>query len=401
MCTISINSASLAAVPIGTIDGTVVSISGTVTNCTSNHISVTVACAGKAPGSADAVISGNTWTASVYNKCICGTPVAITATCQDSVPCTATYNTVLSCSCCPQVSTVSNQGLYNSAGQRLVTFVTTLTFPAGCSGTVQRDFGDGNLGAQHTFISSPDSYQETHAYNTGLTYTSNLNVLSNASCGPSSDSVVVSTAAPPCATSSFWAAVCRLLQFMFLWFGAAAGVLSIASASPVCNPPYTFPLFVIAAGCAITATVFLVVLYLICRKCVCGFTVKLLGQLLLIMGVVLFMFVLPANCTQSVPFSTPVMALALAMLLLLGGGVALLYVLWYQQLSNNCPLNICDYWRAISDALIVAIFVALLVFASMSTGLTVIHLGIALLAISLLLIMSNQQIQNNQNAGNC
>ncbi len=400
MCTISIDPSSITVKPIGTTGTTNVSMSGTVANCASNDIKVTIICAAST-SSATAQLNGNIWMAEVGSKCPCGTPVTITATCQDPVPCTATINTVMNCNCCPQaVSAVVNQGLWNSSGQQLVTFMTTLTFPAGCFVAVQRNFGDGYFGVQQTFTSSPASYQETHAYYPGG-YTSNLNVLSNASCGAAAEQVTVSASAPPCATKPFLASLCRGFQVLFLLFGAIAGVLFIASASPICNPPPNFPLLAIATGWAIAAAVFLVLLYLLCRKCVCGFFVKLIGQLFVIVGAVLLMFVLPVNCTQPFPFPAPFVALGAAVVALLFGAAALLWGGWYQPLKAVCPLTICDYWQAIKDALILAVFAALIVYFSLIIGVTVTHLGFALLAISVLLILTNQQIQINQNAAKC
>jgi len=402
MCTIAINPASIVAVPIGTT-GTLVTVSGTIANCVSNAIKVTITC----PGSSvfvGAVITGNTWTAQVDPHCICGTPVTITATCQDTVPCTATLNTVLNCGCCPQVSTTANQGLYNSSGQQLITFMTHLTFPSGCAVTVQRDFGDGTLGAIKTFTSlpNPNPYPETHAYSVGSSYTSNLNVLSYASCPPFSKQVIVSTVAPSCATSSFCAAVCRLFQFLFLLFGSTAGVLFIACTSPICNPPTAFPLLPVATGWAIAAGAFLLLLFVFCRKCVCGFWLKMLAQLLVIIGAVMFMFVPPQpNCTQPLPFPTPWTALWAALLVLIIGVFPLLYASWYQQLKTVCPLTICDFWQAIKDAATIAILAAFLVFSFLGVFVTVTHLGFALLVITLLLINVNHQIVVNQNAHNC
>src|SRR5947199_9746671 len=108
MCTISINTASITAIPLGSNPSagpTQISLSGTVANCSSNSVTVEVACLGKAPSKVNAVISGGTWTASLQSKCSCGAPVTITATCNDTPPCTATHGTTLICNCCPQIST--------------------------------------------------------------------------------------------------------------------------------------------------------------------------------------------------------------------------------------------------------------------------------------------------------
>lgn len=416
MCTITINPASIVAVPIGTT-GAHVTVSGTIANCTSN-VRVTIACTGSSV-SGNAVITGNTWTAQIRPGCICGTLVTITATCLDSPPCTATLNTVLNCGCCPTVTTTANQGLYNNAGQQLITFMTHLTFPAGCAVTVQRDFGDGTSGAIMNFTSlpNPNPYPETHAYNVGSSYTSHLNVLSHASCSPSSINPVVSTTAPSCATKSLFTALCKLFRFLFLVFGATSAVLFVAAIPPPGSG--TVPtagcivvnnaLLAIATGWAIAAGIFFGLLYLCCRKCVCGFFVKMLGQLLVIVGGILFMFVLPANCMQPFPFTTPFAALVFAALILVIGVAGVLYASWYLSppgFKNICPLTICDFWQAIKEAFIFAILAAFLVYSSLAMGtppgLLWTHLGFDLLVIILVLIPSaNSQITINQNAHQC
>ncbi|HJX82996.1 MAG TPA: hypothetical protein VJ723_01485 [Candidatus Angelobacter sp.] len=277
--------------------------------------------------------------------------------------------------------------------------MTTLNFPAGCPVTVQRDFGDTTFGVTQTFTSSPATYTETHAYTTGSGYTSNLNVLSNPTCGTSSASVTTSSA-PSCATKSLCQALCKLFQFLFLLFGSAALVSLVATTSPACIV-INSSLPAVATGFAITAGASLLILYLACRKCVCGFWRKLLGQLLTNVGAILFMFVLPLNCTQPVPFALPFYAFGAALLCLLVGASFVLYNLWFGFLRNQCPLTICDYWQAIKDALTVAILSAVLVYVSMGLGATIVHLGLALLVISLLLILSNQEILINQNANKC
>jgi hypothetical protein len=404
MCTIAINPASIVAVPIGTL-GTLVTVSGTVSNCTSNNIKVTVAC----PGSsvfAGAVVTGNSWTAQVDPRCICGTPVTITATCEDSPPCTATLNTVLNCGCCPQIHTSVNLGLCNSSGQQLVTFMTSLNFPAGCTVTVQRDFGDGTSGTIQTFTSlpNPNPYAETHAYNLGSGYTSTLKVLSQASCGLSSVGVVLSPTCPLCAINSFISAACKLGQLLFLVFGAAASILLIAATSAVCVTA-NGALVPTAGGYAITAGITFGLLILFCRKCICGFFLKMFAQLLIIVGAVLFMFVLPLNCMQPLPFPTPFSALGLASLVLVVGVFGVLYASWYNSppgFKDICPLTICNFWQAVKDALLFAILAAFLVYGSLAMGLLWTHLGFDLLVITLILIPSvDSQIIINQNAHKC
>jgi hypothetical protein len=341
------------------------------------------------------------WIAEVdVPNCPCGSPATITATCHDVPPCTATLNTTLMCNCCPQITTVANQGPWNSSGQQLITFVTQLTFGAGCSVTVQRNFGDGSFGAQHTFTTSPVSYQETHAYTPPANYVSQLDVVSNTTCAPSApDQVTVSAAAPACATV-FGFSACNTIRSLFQLCAGVAAILAIAWTSPVCiAASASLPAFV--AGWTIAAAVFFAILYVWCRKCLCGFLVKLFGELFVIVGMVLVMFVLPANCTQPSPFAAPYVVLWAVLVALLFGAAALLNGGWYQQLKAVCPLNVCDYWQAVKDALTIAVVVALVVFFSLGTGVSLTHLGLALLVILISLILVNQQIQINQSAGKC
>jgi hypothetical protein len=302
---------------------------------------------------------------------------------------------------------VANPGVWTSTGQQQITYVTTLTFPAGCSVTVQRDFGDTSFGATHTFTASPVTYTETHAYNSG-SYASHLNILSNPFCGPSSTAVATSPGgAPPCATISLWASACKLLQVLFLLSAAVAAVLFIASASSVCSAvnPALAP---IAVGLAISAGIFLLLLYLFCRKCVCGFLVKLFGQLFVIVGAVLLMFVLPTilpaliNCAQPFPFPGPFAALWAAMIAMLIGAAGLLSGGWYLQYKAICPLNICDYWQAIKNALILAVLVVIIVLVALMGAVPLVpHALFAVAVILILLVLVSLQIIINQNAGNC
>ena len=401
MCTITINPSSIVVQSLGP-GASHVSVSGTVSGCTSNSITVTVGCVGTAPAQGNAVITGNTWSIATDCKCGCGTPVTITATCNDPTPCTATYYTTLVCFCCPQITTTANPGLYTSSGQQLVTFITQLTFAAGCTVTVQRDFGDGTpLGSVHTFNTSPASYTETHAYNTSFIYSSTVTVLSMPSCGPLAPTQVnVSTPPPPCATSSFLAAFCKLLQFLFLLLGGAAGALAIAAISPACNTANP-ALAGLATTLAVVAGAILLLLVLLCRKCVCGFLLKLFGQLLVIVGSVTVMYAPPPICVQPVPYASPFTAFSAALLILLIGASGILYGIWYNMNRYVCPLTICDFWNAFRDALLVAIFAAFIVGPNVGAGINLSALGLALLVISLLLILASQQIATNQSAGNC
>lgn len=396
MCTITIDATQISATPAGSL--TFFTAGGTVTNCIS-QIDMIVTCAG-ATQSTLATVTGNTWQASVDVKCTCGSPITITATCNDSTPCSATYTTNLICQCCPTVSTAVNNGVWNNSGQQSLTYITTVTVPPGCVVTVRRDFGDGTFGAVQTF-NTTNTYVETHPYTAG-SYTSNLIILSSP-CPASASSVATSSGgAPPCATSSFLAAVCKLLRFLFMFFGGAGGALLVASASGCVL--LNGAILSNATTLLALAGVALILIFLFCRKCECGFPWKLIGQLVTIVGGVMFMFVLPSFCMQPVPFPGPAWALGAASFVILLGIYGLLYAGWYIPFRKNCPLTICDFWGAVKEALTVALFSAsILVYPPLLANgmMTTTNLGFALLAITIGLMQTNQQIQSNQIAGKC
>jgi hypothetical protein len=392
MCTISINPASITAVPLGPGLEAQVSVSGTVANCTSNSITVTVSCP-NVKGGSPAVISGGTWTATVPSKCICGSAMTITATCNDPTPCSATLTTTLTCNCCPQLSTDPIcPPQYQTSGPALIKFVTNVSVPNGCNPvTVQRDFGDGTFGATHTYTSGQNAYVETHAYATGVIYTSTVNVLSPSSCTPDVISVPV-LPPPPCATSNFVAAICTFFEFLFLLNGSAALVTGFATFYPPCTLINNL-LPAIAIGFAIAALFALGILTLLCRKCTCRLVVRLLGQLVLIAGVLLAMFLAPGCVTL------PLLSMLWVTLLVLLIGWVTLFVLWYQR--SCCPLKICDFWRAVVQAMVVAVIAAVVVFTALAGGASAIGLAISVALAFAILTLASLQVVMNQNAGNC
>ncbi len=369
-------------------------------------IAVSVACGGGISCTGNGIlISGSTfWQAIFPCACNCGFgPVTINATASCSSPvfsCAATPLVIPVLCCCPKLSNFTVQvGLCNSSGQRLATFQADVDVPAGCTATVQIDFGDGNFSTPQVMGSGTNPITPvTHPYATGLVYSAYLNVLSPTPCpqaGPIS--VICSTSCPPCATNPLSALLCNFLLFSTLFFLAVWIVLTIVSSAAcvLINP--SLPM--IAGGFIIAGAVFFLLLFFICRKCICAFFLKIAGQLLLIVGVVLLMFYLPLNCAQPLPFATPGMALGFALVLILLG--AILLAVWYFTFNPVCPLNICDFWGAISYSMTVAIFVAITVYIPLATGVTPTHLGFCLLVVLGLLLTSNSNIIINQNAGNC
>jgi hypothetical protein len=144
----------------------------------------------------------------------------------------------------------------------------------------------------------------------------------------------------------------------------------------------------------------LVLIFFLCRKCECGFPWKLLGQLVIIVGVVMSIYVLPGSC---VPLGTPGTALWAVLVVLLMGIFGLLYGSWYLPFRAVCPLTICDFWGALQEAVTVAILsAAILVFPPLlAGGMSPVNLGFTLLLIAIGLPLIHQQLQSNQHAGNC
>src|SRR6185295_12939695 len=124
----------------------------------------------------------------------------------------------------------------------------------------------------------------------------------------------------------------------------------------------------------------LVILYFLCRKCVCGFLLKLFGQLLTILGAI--------SLFEGFWF---------AFVLILIGISGILYGTWYNFFRAVCPLTICDFWLAVKNALAIAILAVFIITPFVGA----VWLGPSLLLIALLLIAVDLQIIGNQNAGQC
>ena len=396
MCTISINPASIVAVPVGTSGWVMVTLSGTVANCTSSNVRATVACSGFS-NFGDAVLTGNTWKAQVRVQCPCGTPVTITATCNDTPPCTDTLNTTLTCTCCPK-GNISYCVEYGPSGQALVKFENYVTVQSGCAPVqVQRDFGDGSpLGIIKTFSSGNNKYTEIHAYNISGNYTSTLNILSPSSCSPAQTTVQISPP-PLCSTSSLFGAICKILQFFFLLDGSVAVVLFASSFFGCLAVNQQLTMVALALGVA--AVLFLLLLWFLCRKCTCKLLLKLLGQLLLVIGVLFSLFILQPNCLILSFTINPLSFMIGATIVVFLIAFFILYRLWYGQ--GCCPVTICDFWQAVGFAMTVAFLAAPLVFVILPGGVLVAGLGLALVLAYLIWNFASVQITINQGANNC
>ena len=266
--------------------------------------------------------------------------------------------------------------------------------------TVQRDFGDGSAGSPQFFSSGSSvshySYVEIHAYNPGHTYTTLVNILSLPSCPPSVKTVTIPSAAT-CATDRFLAAFCVVFRFLFLLSASIVAPLYIASVSSLCANPSI--LSTTATGSLIVAASSLLFILLACRKCMCSLPLKLLGQLLLITGVIFAEFILQPVCVQFA--ATPPVSLARAILFavaFLFFGFLELYLLWY--LEGCCPVTICEFWQAVSETMIVAFLAATIVYAALQPlGMLPAGWGVALALAYAIMTYANLRIAVNQN--NC
>lgn len=391
MCTISINSSLVVGSPLQ--QGSDVYVSGTVAGCTSGVIEVSVDCAGGAY-TALAQISGGVWSAQIKSHCICDQHVVIQAVCQDPIPCSATYSGLLKCtapSCCPTViNNTHAMGTWNSAGQRLVTFDTKLSVPAGCSVTVQRDFGDGTLGAVKFLTSGTSQYWETHPYSYG-SYTSKLNIISPVGCGLYTDAVSNLTPAPPCATNSWWQTACVVLENLVLLYMVTSGTILTASWLLACVT-ISPTAYAAALGMVMAAGLMLGVMYFFCMDCECGgplgFLIKRVGQAILGSGVAVLVFAFP--CWAAFGLS--------AVLIGIGAGLVL-SAQWYLAYEHVCPLTICDYWWAYANSMWIALSAAVLVF--MLTGASFFGMLLVMVTVAVMLANAYLQFNNHQSAGNC
>ncbi len=378
MCTVTINPASISAVPLGA-NNMLLSLSGTVANCTSNSVTVTLVGPG-GPSNHQATISGSSWSGTLETLCPCGSSVKIIVTCNDSTPCSATYNTTLFCNCCPGISATYKEGLCSN-GLRLITFKTTVTVPPQCVVSVQRDFGDGTSGVVMTY-NSTQTYTETHGYpqNNSL-FLSNVNVVSNLTCPPLTHTVnVVNSLCGACSSEPWLALFCMILRLGVVVAGATATALFLAGGTG-CGTVSVGAYYAIAAAAA------LLFILVWCQDCICQWWTKLPGQLLTAFGASFFLFVPPSCSSLSISgWFNPALAIA-GVCLFFVGMLWLLRQAWWIGNEDICPLNECDYWDAVAEAMFCAgIATAFIVIAIPTLG--TVNLGLALGVIGLVLALA-------------
>ena len=377
-CAITITAVSLNS---STGDITVQGSFSTTQSCATPAISIKVTCGSNSYGGSGSVISGSTvWQGTFPAGCSCDSPVLITvvAHCPGVPPvspfsCSASFTTNNLC-CCPQINTQVSLGACTGNNQ-IATFYTSIVNNTACTFTIRRAFGDGFFGNVFTILpyTSQNLTPELHTFAGPASYTSTVDVLSPpplAACA-GLDPVAFSISCTGCYSSPLIAALCRFLEWLFL-FSIAAG-LSIGFSQP-CLP--------LAATAAFVAAGFLalfIYLLLQCNKCVCDFWLKYWGQILVSVGFVNLMFI-PPGCSAITGFAAFINALIFLTL-----GFAIL-LLWYNNNKTTCPLTICDLWCAICGiqnirsatniAILIIILIWALTFPALSAG-----LGVALLVI--------------------
>jgi len=388
-CTISIT--NITGAPISS-SATSVAVSGTISGCTSGQVNFSVGC-GVQSVSGIATVSSGTWSGSVDTKCLCGQSVTVIATCSNDATCTTTTTQTLVCNCCPHITNFKKFiGLCDSTGKRLVTFTATVFVPPQCSATVQIDFGDGNFSTPETFGSSGNNpiTPVTHPYVTGYIYTATIIVLSPTGCQNSVPiSVDASQKCPPCSTNAITAAFCIVFRYLFLLSATVALTLLFASISPVCTT-CNGAIAGITLTFTIAAGLFGIALFLLCRKCICSFFLRLFGQIIMMVGFLLIMYMGTLSCTHPFPFLNQTQTLAAVILFVALGTIAILYILWYGNFKNRCPLTICDLLCAYVEALVIDLVAALIVyFTVVGCATLIIWFGICLFSIVSALILVN------------
>lgn len=310
-------------------------ITGELEGCPSSEIGLSVTCGSNSyTALADVLPGQNSWSGTVPGPgCACGEPITVVAVCTADASCAASLTTSTLC-CCPVVTTSLIYGSCTGSSQ-LVTFDTSVSISTpGCAFTFRRNFGDGIFGAQNTltgttYVNLP---LEQHSYATPNTYTSTVDVLSPPGCGVV-DSATVVAQCDSCHTNNLVAALCQLLETIFL-VSISVGLV-LTAVTPCTTPLVTSLVF----GTAIVA---LALFYLLgCDKCICGNWLKWIGQILLVAGILFFMFILPSCSLLS---GLPAFVIAL---LLIAAGFSYLSD-WYNHNKSTCPLIICDLWCAVA-----------------------------------------------------
>jgi hypothetical protein len=350
---------------------------GLSAECASHKVDITITC-GLNTYTGSALHTSSTWTAVIPAiGCGCGQPITVDAVCSGDPTCGTSFTTNALC-CCPQVSTAL---VYGSCAENkeLVTFDTFVYINTPCTFTFRRNFGDGNFGIQYTLtgVGNFNLPPEPHYYAQG-TYTSTFDVLTPGGCA-SPDSVTVVAQCAQCHTKKFFGVLCRILECAFLLSASVGLALSVVTPCGSTTATLSF----------IAAAVVSLALFLLfkCNKCVCDPLQKFSGQIALIIGIILCMFIIPLSCAAL----SWGLALTVALFFMVFG---FLYLsTWYKQNKTTCPLLICDLWCAVGGlhntnaCTNLAIVGAWIVWGV--TGATLTALGISLFVASFIAYIAN------------
>jgi len=394
----SINITSVTGTPTsGTTSN--ITVSGTIIGCTSSIVNFQVSC-GPATFSGTGTINQalQIFSGTLSAGCACGSNITLTVSCGNDPTCTAVFNGVLTCYCCPTniVLTHANP-LCNSQNKRLVTFTVSGTVPANCLSSLQIDFGDGNLSSVNT-VSGNFSYSVTHPYTTGSSYNAILNVITPTGCPIASQNIVGPLPpCPPCNQNAILSLLCTILQPIFLFELAVAIVLLVVGlyGGSTCIPIQP-QLIQIAIAFFATAALAFLFLFIFCNQCVCQLLTKLIGQTFFIVGVSLIMFLVPPNCS-----AFPPLLLIVLILILIAAGVYILYSTWFSNFKNFCPLKICDFWAVIANSAAIAAAVMIMVFVLLPIGISPLGLITGFSSAIGIISFANIQITIETNNGNC
>ena len=207
------------------------------------------------------------------------------------------------CDCCPSVSVIPCVEDCDKHGNRLVTFIVSVSAkPAPCpSIQVQMDFGDGSMGGTHSLPPGGSvSYTETNTYTGSAALQDNtaaLNVIQPQGC-PGWSQVIPKCCRPKRMTT------CKLLLFAASLLLALSLFFLLISFCSLCTiiTGWCFNLSPtllrkISLGLALSALIPLIFFLVLCTKCICGWIWLLLWRVLFFVGVLYAVF---ARCCMGI-----------------------------------------------------------------------------------------------------
>ncbi len=342
-------------------------VQGTAIGCPGPTVTVSISCGGSltVPYNAAGI-----WNATLPNTCTCNLPVTISAYCTSTPACNATFIINNLC-CCPTFTDSATPGNCNSSGQQLFTFNGTISINDSCTYVIPRDFGDGTFGILQTFTGTgtfPLASEMDH-YNPG-TYTSSINVVTpSAGCtnGQAPVTITATCGGSGCPPGSILSTFCVVLLSFFLMFGSIALIIPnfISSLTP-CGTTLSLTNY------ATVAAVMLFLFTIFCGSCYCKYLLRIIAQLLIVEGLLYFLFVPPTVPPSAGCFAIFGNNASTLAGILIGSGILLLTI-WYFLYKNTCQLTRCDFWCIIGginpvnpSCTTIAIFAMLILWVSTS-----------------------------------